>query len=303
MWFSKPLEMPRRFRRRADGRIRRIAFGMMTALLSLQGTPACVAAILETHSAESPYQNGVQQIRVLLPDDYAPPKKYRVVYVLPAAPGIETNGAGLLECFRDLDLQNRFDVILATMSFEKMPWYGDHPTDPRLRQESYIVSFVVPFVESHYSTLGNSTGRLLIGFSKSGWGAFSLILRHPDFFNCAAAWDSPFMMHEFHFETEPIFGTLAHFARYLPDILVHEQRESFRDRPRFVLAGEDKFGPLFSAKTGGSATTEMHELMKREGVAHIYRPDLHVKHGWDKAWIEPVFKELMSLAAKSPPSS
>ena len=29
---------------------------------------------------------------------------------------------------------------------------------------------VVPLIEEHYSTLGTAEGRLLFGFSKSGWG-------------------------------------------------------------------------------------------------------------------------------------
>ena len=35
--------------------------------------------------------------------------------------------------------------------------------------------------------------RLLLGFSKSGWGAFSLLLRYPERFGKAAAWDAPLM--------------------------------------------------------------------------------------------------------------
>ena len=35
-----------------------------------------------------------------------------------------------------------------------------------------------------------------IGFSKSGWGAFSLLLRHPEVFGRAAAWDAPLMLEQ-----------------------------------------------------------------------------------------------------------
>ena len=45
---------------------------------------------------------------------------------------------------------------------------------------------VVPLIEEHYSALGTAEGRLLFGFSKSGWGALTLILRNPDFFGYAA---------------------------------------------------------------------------------------------------------------------
>ena len=58
-------------------------------------------------------------------------------------------------------------------------------------------------------------GRLLLGFSKSGWGAFSLLLRHPDVFGRAAAWDAPLMMNKpGPYGSGDIFGTPENFARY-----------------------------------------------------------------------------------------
>ena len=48
-------------------------------------------------------------------------------------------------------------------------------------------------IEQHYPARADRDGRLLVGFSKSGWGAYSLLLRHPDRFGKAAAWDAPLM--------------------------------------------------------------------------------------------------------------
>ena len=81
-------------------------------------------------------------------------------------------------------------------TFSHLPWYADHPTDPDIRQESYLLEVVIPFIEANYPARADRRGRLLLGFSKSGWGAYSLLLRHPDVFGKAAAWDAPLMMSE-----------------------------------------------------------------------------------------------------------
>jgi len=249
---------------------------------------------------ESPYQQGRQEIRVLLPDNYDPDKKYRVVYVLPV--GIGPGSA--LRIFKKENLQNRFGVILVEMTYEKAPWFGDHATDPLVRQESYLTDFVVPFVEKNYSTVGTAEGRLLFGFSKSGWGAYALILRQPDFFGYAAAWDAPFLFDDFHYGMDEVFGTKEQLAKYRPDLLVTAQARHFQEKTRLVMGGEEKWGTLIPTPSGGSHTVEMHDLMEKEGVRHLYRPDLKTLHTWSKDWIVPLFGDLMKLTeSKSQPSA
>ena len=76
-----------------------------------------------------------------------------------------------------MNAHNEYNLIIVQMGFEKEPWFGDHATDPKVRQASYVKDFVVPFIEENYAALGSPEGRLLFGFSKSGWGAFSLIFK------------------------------------------------------------------------------------------------------------------------------
>jgi len=122
------------------------------ALGVLAGTAS--GAEIVTHTVETPYQNGRQEIRVLLPDTYRDGKSYRVLYVLPVARGFERRYGNALDILRRMDAHNRYDCIIVQMGFEKEPWYGDHATDPNTRQESYLKEFVVPFVEKHYRTIG-----------------------------------------------------------------------------------------------------------------------------------------------------
>lgn len=252
-------------------------------------------AHIHTENLESEYQNGAQEISVLTPDSYSPDTKYRVLYLLPVTDKGDSNfGEGtLLKMFQKSNIQNLYNLIIVRATFEKAPWFGDHVSDPKMRQESYIRNFLVPYVESHYSTLGMAEGRLLIGFSKSGWGGLSLLLRNPDFYGYAAVWDAPYFMQHFEYNTKEIFGTEEQMAKYRPDLLVPLKKDSFQGKARIVLGGECFFG--LQKVSNWDHTVKMHQLLEENGIQHIYMPDLTVFHSWDPRWVEPMVREMMKL--------
>ena len=145
------------------------------------------------YAVSSQYQKGENLLEVLLPDRFDPTEAHRVLYVLPVETGIGGRyGDGLMEV-KKLDAHNRHNLICVAIAFDQLPWFADHATDKQRQHETYITRVVVPFIESKYKTPGDASGRLLLGFSKSGWGAFSLILRNPQTFGKAASWDAPLM--------------------------------------------------------------------------------------------------------------
>ncbi|MCA9204631.1 MAG: hypothetical protein KDA59_16370, partial [Planctomycetales bacterium] len=131
------------------------------------------------HSIRSPYQSGETRVSVLLPRDYDMDRTYRVLYVLPVEAGDGRRWGDGLEEVRRAALHERFQLICVAPTFSQLPWYADHPTDKTVWQESYLLKSVIPLVEKQYSTRGDQQGRLLVGFSKSGWGAMTLLLRNP----------------------------------------------------------------------------------------------------------------------------
>ena len=54
-----------------------------------------------------------------------------------------------------------------------------------------MLEAVIPAIEARYPALRAREERFLIGFSKSGWGALSLIMRHSDVFERAVAGTPP----------------------------------------------------------------------------------------------------------------
>jgi S-formylglutathione hydrolase FrmB len=204
------------------------------------------------HTPDPRFQQHATCLYVLLPDGYNQRQPYRVLYLLPVASG---NTREAIDTLAALNIHNRYQVIIAQPTFSDMPWYGDHATDSSCRQASYLRHAVVPLVDSLYATVRRAEGRLLLGFSKSGWGAFSLIARYPDFFGYAASWDAP----------------------------------------RLVLAGEQAWGQLQPSVSRISHTREMHDLLKNNAILFRYDPSLRCTHNWNREWLEPVIGYLMQL--------
>jgi len=237
------------------------------------------------HTVRSEYQSGQTKVRVLLPDRVQAARRYPVVYVLPVEAGDgQQYGVGL-DVVRKHDLHNRYSAIFVAPTFSDLPWYADHPTNPTIRQESYVLKVVLPAIEKEYPAIAGRDGRWLLGFSKSGWGAWSLLLRHPDVFGRAVAWDAPLA------ETAPkkygmgpIFGTQANFEQYRVETLLRTQAAHLGEKPRLVLMGYGNFRQQH---------VRVHEEMFQWGIPHIYRDGPARKHHWDGGWV-PEAMELLA---------
>src|SRR6476661_5059648 len=172
---------------------------LVASALAAEEAPAISPAAADehgvlVHEVQSAFQEGKTKIRVLLPDAVLSKRRYPAIYVLPVERADEARfGDGLRE-IKEHQLHNQHGAVFICPTFSHLPWYADHPTNTTIRQETYFLNVVVPFIERTYPVDANFESRLLLGFSKSGWGAWSLLLRHPDLFGRAAAWDAPFMM-------------------------------------------------------------------------------------------------------------
>ncbi len=241
------------------------------------------------HTVRSEYQSGPTRIKVLLPDPLEEGRRYPVLYVLPVEAGEGTRwGDGAAEVKKH-DLANRHGLICVLPTFSQLPWYADHPTDPGIRQESHFLRVVVPAVERRYPAIAKPEGRLLLGFSKSGWGAFSLLLRNPQMFGKAAAWDAPLAEDRpARFGMGPIFGPQENFERYRISALLTKQADALRGKPRLVLTGYDNFR---------SHHVETHKRLVALGIPHTYRDGPRRDHHWHSGWLPEAVDLLMDAEA------
>lgn len=242
------------------------------------------------HTIESPYQAQQTTVKVLLPKDIENGIPRAVVYVLPVEASDQTRyGDGLVE-IKKHHLHQKHGAIFVAPTFADLPWYADHPTDSKIRQESYFLNVVVPFIEKTYPTLTNRDGRLLLGFSKSGWGAWSLLLRHPDTFGRAAAWDAPMMMDQpGKYGSGPIFGTQVNFEKYQISRLLEASAAKIGTRQRLILTGFGSFRREHE---------QVHGWMQGHKIPHEYRDGPQRKHDWHSGWVVEAVELLFNSVNK-----
>ncbi len=263
-----------------------------------------------THTVESEFQAKPTEIRVLLPDKFDATKR---LSVLPVEAARESRyGDGLAEVKR-CDLHNKHGLNCVAPTFAHLPWYADHPTDKSIRQETYFVQVVVPFIDRTYQhrrldapsvrssadsdgrdvqpTQAEKESRWLLGFSKSGWGAWSLLARHPDLFGRAAAWDAPLDMQRFDlYGASQVFGTQEHFETYRVLPALTKSPAFVATPPRLVLTGYDNFRTHHETA---------HRLLDEAKIPHVYRDGPKLKHVWASGWVEEAVELLATQPAQS----
>lgn len=260
-----------------------------------------------THTLSTPYQASETAIHVLQPDD-PDHSTNRVMYVLPVEPHDGEQCGDALAEIRKLDLHNRHQLICVKPTFSHPPWYADHPTDPHILQESHFLKVVVPFVDqllrsTDFQSVGVGEGlsgsctdwksvlregegeettraapeRLLLGFSKSGWGAFSLLLRHPELFARAAAFDAPLAWETpTRYGMGEVFETQANMDRYCVVDLINRSVETLAGEPRLALYGYSDFR---------SQHQFLHYHMLKLGIPHEFQDGPRREHRWDSGWL------------------
>jgi hypothetical protein len=229
---------------------------------------------LETHSPSSPFQAGSPAVQLLLPD-HGVTAATRFLYVLPVEAGDRSEcGDGLAEVAK-LNVHNEHNLVCVRPTFAQAPWYADHPVDPEIRQESHLLQVVLPVVDQAYGV--EDPDRLLLGFSKSGWGAWSLLLRHPHLFHRAAAFDAPLAWESPNrYGMAQVFGTQENMNRYCIVDLLGTAKDLVGGEPRLGLLGYSDFRGQHQF---------LHYHMLKLNVPHAYQDGPRREHRWDSGWL------------------
>jgi hypothetical protein len=237
------------------------------------------------HRVRSAYQAGETEIRVLIPPDLAADEKCRVLFVLPVEPGMGQRWGDPMVELQKLQIPARYRLICVYPTFSDWPWYADHPSDGAIRQETYFIQVVLPMIQRTYPVQDGRAGRLLVGFSKSGWGAFALLLRHPDLFDRAAAWDAPLNKQApDQFGMDKIFATQENFARYQLSRLLVERAADVRDGQRLIHLGFGNFREHHRA---------FEQLLLQHQITHFYHDGPHREHHWSSGWLPEAIELLV----------
>jgi len=247
--------------------------------------PARQASGVLSHAVISPYQLGETKIHVLVPERVGAGERLPTLYVLPVE---KLDGRAWGDPMAEIlahGFYNQHRLLCVMPTFSHAPWYGDHPHDPRKRQESHLLNVVLPFVERTYPA---GAARLLVGFSKSGWGAYSLLLRHPEVFTRAAAWDAPLgQASPSKYGMSEMFPTQQSLALY--DVW------DFLKQRAALLAGSTRLALLGYGDFRGHHQATHHHMLKL-GIPHHYQDGPRREHHWQSDWMADAVR---LLAAES----
>ena len=195
------------------------------------------------------------------------------------------------ELVRKHHLAQTYNCLFVFPDFKHIPWYADHP-NKTIAQESYMISTFLEEIDQLAKKPIPSAQRLLIGFSKSGWGAITLLLRHPQIFGRAAAWDAPFTLKApDRWGTSEIFGTQENFNQYRLEHILTKRRPRLGSDERLALSGYGSFKVDIDYA---------HQLFIRHNIPHRFANQTQAKHIWSTAWLIPLLNELISMSGSPP---
>jgi hypothetical protein len=235
---------------------------------------------VQTYSVTSEANGpGAQTFRVLQPSHPAAGMAHNFIYVLPVEAGLGTTFGDGLNTLQGLDAEDQYNLTIIEPTFAIDPWYADNPTNVGEQYETFMTE-LQPWVNANLSTSGTEQS-WLIGFSKSGLGAEDLILKHPDLFTLAAAWDFPADMSSYDLygpTSTANYGTDANFqANYrLTQAFVEAHKAPFQTNNRIWIGGYNGFQTDIS---------DYDALLTSEGILHSTGPSVLMNHNWDGGWV------------------
>jgi S-formylglutathione hydrolase FrmB len=145
----------------------------------------CFASNTDTIQVESKSMHKIIKNLIILPDNYQKSKTYPVIYLLHGAGGDYNDW--FLKAPVVQNLADIHDVIIVCPDGGVTSWYFDSPVDSTYKYETFVSCELPEFVDAHYATIKNNTGRAITGLSMGGHGALYLAFRHQDIFGAAGS--------------------------------------------------------------------------------------------------------------------
>jgi hypothetical protein len=226
------------------------------------------------------------ELRVYRPDGW---DGRRILYVLPVAKhSVEEplygDGLTLVRQSGKAD-----DMLIVAPDFTWGSWYADDLEGPRHRDEMFMVQGVVPFVDQAYKA-AKAPQRLLMGFSKSGWGALSMLLRKPWKWTAAVASDAPLKKTApDQFNMPDAFDTQGNFQAHQVSRLWTKKVYEYRGKPARI--------GLINGSYWRKQMSAARDDLKRLGVPFTYNDmGKTAGHNWTNGWVPKALDALTAMA-------
>jgi len=155
------------------------------------------------------------------------------------------------------------DVSVYPLHFPTMVWYNEAVRRQAIKQiDSLCVSLVV-----------------LVGFSKSGLGAWNIARAIPDRTSATIIFDAPVAREGPPplGSTSPFYASAAAWLEDLPIRRVKDFKAAVSATHRLVLISGENFH---------DEMTRLSHTLDDAGIAHVFLPRPQLKHHWQSGWIE-----------------
>ena len=200
-----------------------------------------------------------------------------------------TWGSGLDE-LQQLDVQNQYNATIIEPIFPIDSWYADNPTDATIDFETFMATLLPAWVDSNFATSGTEEN-LLIGFSKSGYGALDLLFKHPSVFDAVAAWDFPADMaayDDYGSSSSGNYGTDTNFQNNyrLTGTFIDTWKAPFTTEDRIWISG------MMCLQT---EVADFDALLTSHGVLHTLLTQTYDAHSWSGGWLSDAVAGLYGL--------
>lgn len=136
------------------------------------------AAKVDTVVTHSNVMNRDIKAVVISPDNYNKKVKYPVVYLLHGFSGNYSDW--VKKAPNVIPLADQYHCLIVCPDGNFASWYFDSPMSKEWQYETYVASELVSWVDHHYSTIADRSGRAITGLSMGGHGALYLGIRHQD---------------------------------------------------------------------------------------------------------------------------
>ena len=233
-------------------------------------TTTSVGVVIDTLEIDA-IKREIQSVRVARPSHGQATAR---VLLLPAGEGSNSRLGDGFALAVDWLRHSPVSVEVAYPDFNVPPgWFADRPEIASL-PETAILELARHWRGAHSLPL------YLMGFSKSGYAALSLLARHwrQQLFSGAAAWDAPLMLQEISSNSMlESYGSAGNFNAYRVDEKIPDLKAAVENHhARIVLCG-------FSV--WGKQVRKYHRLLVESGVPHDYAEAKRSWHRWDESWM------------------
>lgn len=239
------------------------------------------AAVVDTVQVATRHLPTPMDVMVVTPENADTTLRYPTVYLLHGHGGNYTNW--LSKQPRLLDIADSYGMVIVCPD-GRNSWYWD---SPKMHMESCIVEDLVPYIDSHYPTLADSTMRAITGLSMGGHGAMWLTMRHPDIWKNAGTISGGVDICKFpaNWDMATLIGNYADNP---------EKWANHSVTPLAEKVGPGRFNIIMDCGVDDffyEVNENLHRIFLRNKVDHDYisRPG---KHNWDY-WNNSVLYQML----------